>query len=159
MRHTSSTLPRQALALTVFIAITFCAPLAGMFSLPGAWHASLNKPAWNPPSWIFGPVWTALYLLMAIAAWLVWRHDGWRCPMLFYFVQLALNAAWTPIFFGAHQPGWALVVILALWAAILLTQLAFLRVSKPAGLMFVPYLTWVSFAAVLNFTLWRLNPA
>jgi tryptophan-rich sensory protein len=147
------------LALTGFIAVTFCAPLAGMFSLPGVWYASLNKPAWNPPSWVFGPVWTALYLMMAVAAWLVWKRDGWRWPLRFYFVQLAFNAAWTPVFFGAHELGWALVEIVALWIAILLTMLGFHRISMTAGLMLAPYLAWVTFATFLNYTLWRLNPA
>ena len=149
---------RSALVLVGFILVTFCAPLAGMFSPPGDWYASLNKPAWNPPSWIFGPVWTALYLMMAVAAWLVWRRDGWRQPLRLYFTQLLLNAAWTPVFFGAQEIGWALAVIVALWAAILCTLLAFRRVSKLAAWMMVPYLAWVSFAAVLNFTLWRMNP-
>lgn len=159
IRTQTSTRPRQALALTGFIAITFCAPLAGMSSPPGAWYAALNKPEWNPPSWIFGPVWTLLYLLMAVAAWLVWKRDGWRWPLRLYFVQLALNAAWTPIFFGAHELGWAFAEIIALWVAILLTTLSFQCVSKTAGWMLVPYLAWVTFAAFLNFTLWRLNAA
>ena len=94
---------RSALALGGFLLITFCAPLAGMFSLPGPWYVALDKPAWNPPAWIFGPAWTLLYTLMAIAAWLVWKRGGWRRPLPLYFVQLLLNAAWTPIFFGAHQ--------------------------------------------------------
>ena len=149
---------RSLLALTGLILVTFCAPLAGMFSPPGDWYAALNKPEWNPPSWIFGPVWTLLYLLMAVAAWLVWKRDGWRWPLRFYLVQLALNAAWTPISFGAHALGWALVEIVALWFAILLAMLGFHRVSKTAGWMLVPYLAWVTFAAFLNFTLWRLNP-
>ncbi len=149
---------RSALALAGFILITFCAPLAGMFSRPGAWYVALSKPSWNPPAWIFGPAWTLLYTLMAIAAWLVWKHDGWRRPLMLYFVQLVLNAAWTPIFFGAHQLGWALVAIIALWLAILLTMLSFRRVNKVAGWLFAPYLAWVTFATFLNFTLWRLNP-
>jgi tryptophan-rich sensory protein len=153
------TILRSGLALAGIVAVTFCAPLAGMFSLPGAWYAELAKPAWNPPAWVFGPAWTLLYTLMAVAAWLVWRRDGWRRPLLLYCVQLALNAAWSPIFFGARQPGWALVVIVALWAAILLTLLSFRRVSKPAGWLFAPYLAWVTFATALNFALWRLNPA
>ena len=148
---------RGALVLAGLILVTFCAPLAGMTSPPGDWYASINKPSWNPPPWIFGPVWTALYLMMGVAAWLVWRRDGWRRPLWLYFTQLALNAAWTPVFFGAREIGWALVVILALWTAILVTLLAFLRVSRAAGWMFVPYLAWVSFASVLNFTLWRMN--
>ena len=79
--------------------------------MPGAWYASLNKPAWNPPAWVFGPAWTLLYTLMAVAAWLVWKQDGWRRPLLLYFIQLVLNAAWTPIFFGAHQLGLSLIHI------------------------------------------------
>jgi tryptophan-rich sensory protein len=149
---------RSALALGGFLLITFCAPLAGMFSLPGPWYVALDKPAWNPPAWIFGPAWTLLYTLMAIAAWLVWKRGGWRRPLPLYFVQLLLNAAWTPIFFGAHQLAWALVEIVALWIAILLTLLSFRRVSKTAGWRFAPYLAWVTFAAILNFTLWRMNP-
>ena len=149
---------RSALALGGFLLITFCAPLAGMFSLPGPWYVALDKPAWNPPAWIFGPAWTLLYTLMAIAAWLVWKRGGWRRPLPLYFVQLLLNAAWTPIFFGAHQLAWALVEIVALWIAILLTLLSFHRVSKTAGWLFAPYLAWVTFAAILNFTLWRMNP-
>jgi len=155
LKHQPAT---RLLVLTGFILVTFCAPLAGMFSPPGDWYASLAKPAWNPPGWIFGPVWTTLYLMMAVAAWLVWRRDGWRRTMGLYAVQLVLNAAWTPTFFGAQQIGWALVVILALWLAILATLLAFLRVRKAAGWLLAPYLAWVTFAAFLNFTLWRMNP-
>ncbi len=149
---------RLTLALAGFILITFCAPLAGMGSPPGDWYALLAKPEWNPPAWIFGPVWSALYLMMAIAAWLVWKRDGWHRPLLLYFVQLLLNAAWTPIFFGAHQLGWALAEIVVLWVAILLTLLGFRGVSRTAAWLFVPYLAWVTFAAFLNFTLWRMNP-
>jgi len=147
----------NALGLAGSILLTFCAPLAGMASPPGEWYATLAKPEWNPPAWIFGPVWTLLYMLMAVAAWLVWKRNGWQRPLWLYLVQLALNAAWTPVFFGANQIGWAFVEIIALWAAILVTMLAFLRVSKAAGWMLVPYLAWVSFAAFLNFSLWRLN--
>ena len=157
MNKPPSTL-RSAMALAGFIVVTFCAPLAGIVSQPGAWYAALNKPAWNPPAWIFGPAWTLLYMLMAVAAWLVWKRDGWRRPLALYFAQLLLNAAWTPIFFGAHQLGWALAEIVALWIAILLTLQSFRSVSKPAGWLFAPYLAWVTFAAFLNFTLWRMNP-
>jgi tryptophan-rich sensory protein len=158
MRSTSSKL-RNALALVGFVVITFCAPLMSIGSMPGAWYAALMKPAWNPPSWIFGPAWTLLYTLMAVAAWLVWKRVGFSRPLAFYFVQLALNAAWTPIFFGAHQLGWALMEIILLWIMILLTLLSFRRVTPTAGWLFVPYLAWVSFASFLNLTLWRLNPA
>ena len=158
MIQSPSTL-RHWLALPGFIVVTFCAPLFGAAAMPAAWYASLSKPAWNPPAWIFGPAWTLLYTLMAVAAWLVWKRDGWRRPLRLYFVQLVLNAAWTPIFFGARELGWAMAEILALWTSILLTMLAFHRISRPAGWLFAPYLAWVTFAAALNFALWRLNPA
>lgn len=150
---------RSGLALVGFIVITFCAPLLSIGSMPGAWYAALQTPSWNPPPWLFVPAWTLLYTLMAIAAWLVWKRVGFSRPLVLYFVQLALNAAWTPIFFGAHQLGFALIEIVVMWIAILLTLLSFRRVNTTAGWLFVPYLAWVSFATVLNFTLWRLNPA
>jgi benzodiazapine receptor len=148
---------RSYFALLGFILLTFLAPAAGAFSPPGAWYQALEKPSWNPPSWIFGPVWTLLYLGMAVAAWLVWKRGGQGHALRLYVVQLALNAAWTPVFFGAHEMGAAFLVIVSMWIAILLTLRAFWAVSRPAGLLFVPYLAWVSFASVLNFTLWRLN--
>jgi benzodiazapine receptor len=148
---------QQALVLLGFIVLTFLAPLAGAFMPPGAWYQTLNKPSWNPPNEIFGPVWTLLYFGMAVAAWLVWKRGGQGHALRLYGVQLALNAAWTPVFFGAHQLGAAFIVIVCMWIAIFLTQRAFQAVSRPAGLLLVPYLAWVSFASVLNFTLWRLN--
>ncbi len=96
--------------------------------------------------------------MMAVAAWLVWRRQGWCRALWIYGAQLLLNAAWTPIFFGAHETGWAFAAIIALWIAIALTVVAFLRISKPAAWLLAPYLAWVSFAAFLNFTLWRMNP-
>ena len=152
---------KNVVALVIFLAVTFIAPALGAFSPPGEWYASLNKPSWNPPSWIFGPVWTALYTMMAVAAWLVWRRGGWttqRRALSLYFVQLALNAAWTPLFFGLKMPGLALVEILLLLAAIITTALAFHRASTGAAMLLVPYAAWVGFASFLNFTLWRLNP-
>ena len=151
---------RQAAGLAGWVVLTFLAPLCGALTPPGDWYAGLEKPAWNPPGWVFGPVWTALYLMMATAAWLVWRRGGWAAqqrPLALYLVQIALNAAWTPLFFGAHAIGLALVEILALWIAILLTLLAFDRVSRPAAALLLPYWLWVGFASWLNFTLWRLN--
>lgn len=150
---------RSGLALVGFIVITFCAPLLSIGSMPGAWYGTLNKPSWNPPSWLFGPAWTLLYTLMAVAAWLVWKRVGFSRPLVLYFVQLALNAVWTPLFFGAHAMGWALIEIVALWIAILLTLLSFRRVNPTAGWLLAPYLAWVTFATCLNFTLWRLNPS
>ncbi|MDI1314566.1 TspO/MBR family protein [Prosthecobacter sp.] len=156
----SPTSTRSGLALAGFIVITFCAPaLSAFIGMPGPWYEALQKPTWNPPAWVFGPAWTLLYTLMAVAAWLVWKRVGFGKPLTLYFMQLVLNAAWTPIFFGAHQLGAALIVIVAMWVAILLTLLSFRRVNATAGWLFVPYLAWVSFATCLNFTLWRLNAA
>ena len=125
------------------------------------WYPTLVKPAWNPPAWLFGPVWTVLYLAMAVAAWLVWRRAGWagaRLALTLFMVQLTLNAAWSIIFFGLRNPGAAVVEVMVLWAAILGTLVLFWQVSVPAGILFIPYLAWVSFATVLNFAIWRLNP-
>jgi len=121
------------------------------------WYAGLAKPSWPPPSWIFGPVWTALYFSMAVAAWLVWRKGNAWGPLALFAVQLVFNAAWSWLFFGLHSPGIAFVDILLLWIAIAATTMVFWRRSLVAGLLLGPYLTWVGFAAVLNFAIWRLN--
>ncbi len=150
----------QGLALSGWILICFAAAALGGLFPPDDWYAELRKPEWNPPAWIFGPVWTALYLMMAVAAWLVWREGGWarRCrPLLIFLVQLGLNAAWSPLFFGWHRPGLAFVDIVLLWLAIIATLIAFRPVNRTAAWLLVPYLVWVTFAAVLNFRLWRLN--
>jgi benzodiazapine receptor len=147
-------------ALIGWLALTFCAAATGVFVKTGGWYADLIKPTWNPPSWVFGPVWTALYIMMAVAAWLVWREGGWkmqRGPLTLYLIQLLLNAIWTPLFFALHQPGWAFAEILILLAAILTTTLLFWRVRRSAALLLMPYVLWTTFAAVLNFTIWRLN--
>lgn len=147
-------------ALLGWMALTFCAALTGVFVSTGGWYADLMKPTWNPPSWVFGPVWTALYIMMAVAAWLVWREGGWKAqcrPLTMYLVQWALNAIWTPLFFALHQPGWAFVEIVILLATILTTSFMFWRVKSVAGLLLAPYALWTAFAAVLNFTIWRLN--
>jgi tryptophan-rich sensory protein len=140
--------------------VTYAAAAFGSLFMPGEWYAQLTKPAWNPPNWIFGPVWTALYTMMAVAAWLVWRRGGFaaqRQPLTLFLVQLLLNAAWSPLFFGLHNPGLALAEILLLWLAILGTLIAFWKVQRFAGVMLLPYLAWVSFATALNFSLWQLN--
>jgi translocator protein len=121
------------------------------------WYAGLVKPAWTPPGWIFGPVWSFLYLSMAVAAWLVWRRGNALVPLALFAVQLAFNAAWSWFFFGLHSPGAAFSDVVLLWAAIATTMFVFWFRSTIAGLLFVPYLAWGSFAAVLNFTIWRLN--
>jgi tryptophan-rich sensory protein len=128
-------------------------------AIPG-WYAELAKPAWTPPSWVFGPVWTALYIMMAVAAWLVWRKGGAAAaavPLGLFLVQLALNVSWSPLFFGLHRPDLAFFVIVLLWCAILATLVAFWRVSPAAGWLLLPYLLWVTYASALNFAIWRLN--
>lgn len=143
-----------------WLLLCFAVSMQGALFMPGEWYAALNKPVWNPPGWIFAPVWTALYAMMAVAAWLVWQRGGFavqRRPLALFLVQLALNALWTPLFFGLRYPGLAFAEILLLWLAILTTLLAFRPVSRAAAWLLVPYLAWVSFAAVLNATLWRLN--
>ena len=135
------------------------AGLGGLATTPNIpnWYAGLAKPSWTPPGWLFGPVWSVLYLSMAVAAWLVWRKGNAVVPLILFAVQLAFNAAWSWLFFGLHNPGAAFVDIVLLWAAIVATTIVFWRRSLVAGLLFVPYLAWVSFAAVLNFAIWRLN--
>ena len=153
---------RTWLGLAGWLALTFAATaVAGRVTTTGAWYDALRKPSFNPPSWVFGPVWTALYIMMAVAAWLVWRERGLggaRGPLALWGVQLVLNVGWSILFFGARRPDLAFIEIVFLWAAIVATLLAFRRVRPAAGWLLVPYLAWVSFAALLNFTLWRLNP-
>lgn len=148
------------LGLFIWLALCFGAAALGSFFTPGEWYASLNKPAWNPPGWVFGPVWTALYAMMAVAAWLVWKRGGFAArpvPLTLFLGQLALNAAWTPLFFGLQRPDLAFAVVLTLWVAIVATLAAFRPVSRPAAWLLAPYLAWVSFASVLNGVLWRMN--
>lgn len=158
-----NTSPAQWLALAAFVAVTLAAGFVGSLvtnpSIPG-WYASLQKPAWTPPNWLFGPVWTLLYLMMAVAAWLVWRERGFggaRLALALFAAQLVLNALWSILFFGLRSPGAALVEIALLWAAILATAAAFWRVTHPAGWLLVPYLWWVTYAAFLNYAIWRRN--
>ena len=154
---------RQAVGLAVFIAICFAAAAAGgaaTYPRIESWYADLAKPTWTPPGWAFGPVWSLLYTCMAVAAWLVWRQTGLadaRGPLLLFAVQLGLNVAWSWLFFGLMSPVLGFADILLLWIAIAATLVAFWRKSMAAGLLFVPYLAWVSFAAVLNYSIWQLN--
>lgn len=125
-----------------------------------AWYATLAKPSFNPPDWVFGPVWTTLYIVMAAAAWLVWRASGWAGAsgsLSLFLLQLALNLAWSFIFFRFHQVGLALLDVLAMLAAIAAITFAFRRHSSLAAILLLPYLAWVTFAAVLNAAIWRLN--
>ncbi|MEZ5286711.1 MAG: TspO/MBR family protein [Vicinamibacterales bacterium] len=122
-----------------------------------AWYVTLEKPAWNPPSWVFAPMWTLLYVLMAVAAWLVWRTGRGGTALVLFLGQLALNFAWSFVFFDAQSIGWALVDITALWIAIAATIVAFWRVEPTAAWIMLSYLGWVTFAATLNAALFTLN--
>lgn len=150
-------------ALPVFIAVSLVvAGVGAAMTLPAldGWYNTLRKPDWMPPNWLFSWVWTVLYVLMAFAAWLVWRERRWggvSLPLTLFTVQLVLNVVWSDFFFVKHVPGIAFVEILFLWAAILATLLAFWQVRAVAGVLLVPYLLWVTFAAVLNYTVWQMN--
>jgi benzodiazapine receptor len=153
----------KALAALVFwVVLCLVAGFIGsLFTAPAVatWYRDLQKPAWSPPNWAFAPVWTALYVAMGVAAWLVWRRavPGVPAALALFAVQLALNVAWSGLFFGLHSPGTALLDIVLLWLAILATLVAFWRISPAAGILLLPYLGWVSFAASLNYTIWRMN--
>jgi translocator protein len=155
-------MPHKHAWLALFVMIVLCfavAGLGGLLTLPNIpnWYAGLAKPSWMPPGWIFGPVWSVLYLSMAVAAWLVWRRGDATVPMVLFGIQLVLNAAWSWLFFGLHGPGAAFVDIVLLWLGIVATTVAFWRWSTLAGILLLPYLAWVSFAAMLNFAIWRMN--
>ncbi|MBQ1071679.1 tryptophan-rich sensory protein [Micromonospora sp. C31] len=146
-------------ALLGFGAAVFVAAAIGGLGVQGttAEYASLEQPAWAPPSWLFGPVWSLLYAMIAVAGWLVWRRVGFGPALWAWIAQLVLNAIWTPLFFGAGRYGLAFVEILLMWVAIGVTVALFRRVSRPATLLMLPYWAWVTFAAALNFAIWRLN--
>ena len=148
--------------------IAIVAPLAvgGLSGLAIAcgvetWYPTLVKPPFNPPSWVFGPVWTVLYIMIGLAAFLVWRKgldaDGVKAALNLFVLQLALNGLWSILFFGMQAPGLAFLEIVVLWIAIVATMRAFWRVNPAAGWLLVPYLAWVSFATILNGSIWMLN--
>ena len=136
--------------------------LGSLFTTPAipTWYKTLNKPSFTPPNWIFSPVWISLFILMGISLFMVWRRQGHphvKTASIFFFVQLILNILWSVAFFGLRSPLLGFIEIILLWIAILLTIQNFLKVSKMAGLILLPYLLWVSFAALLNLSLWILN--
>lgn len=147
------------LGLLAFVAATAVASVLAALTVTGTAdrYGTLDQPGWAPPSWLFGPVWTVLYVAIAIAGWLVWRRTGTSAELIPYAIQLVLNAAWTPIFFGAGEYGWAAVDIIALWIAIVGTIIGFARVHRLAAALLLPYLAWVSFATALNLSIWHLN--
>ena len=154
--------PKPWLVLIVFFAICLAAGGLGSFFTTNSvrdWYPKLRKPAGTPPAWVFGPVWTALYVLMAISAWLVWREYGRGAlpALLIFFAQLALNVAWSGIFFGSRMPGVAFAEIIVLWLAIAFNIFVFYGLHPIAALILLPYLLWVTYATYLNLGIWRLN--
>lgn len=145
------------LSLIVFLALVLGAAYFGMTYLPGPFYAAVHKPTWTPPNEVFPPVWTALYVLIALAGWIVWRAQGFGPLLWLWLLQLALNGAWSYLMFGQKQITPALIDMGALWLAILAFIVAAWPVRRSAALLFVPYLLWVTFAAALNFEIWRLN--
>ena len=162
MRRYSRQHQFYGLAGWLFLVFAAAAIGAAASAEAGAFYAQLVRPQWAPPAWLFGPVWSVLYLLMAIAAWLVWRIHGFhnaRVAFMLFLTQLAANALWTWLFFAWRQGGLALFEMLVLWCLIVLTLISFWRLRvRVAAILLTPYLAWVTFAAVLNFSIWRLNP-
>ncbi|MBT8304763.1 MAG: tryptophan-rich sensory protein [Bacteroidia bacterium] len=148
------------IAVAVCLFVGFLSGFATQSSVSD-WYADLNKPSFNPPNWIFGPVWTVLYVLMGIAAGIVWSkgfHHKWVKTAMYHFLfQLIFNAAWSLVFFGMRSPAYALLIIIILLTLIILTMKWFRVVNKTAALLLVPYLLWVSFASILNYSIWQLN--
>jgi tryptophan-rich sensory protein len=156
-------LPRQIPSLLASLALAYAAAAIGAAASVNAatFYAAIDRPAWAPPAWLFGPVWTALYGLMAIAAWGVWNargNENARPALKLYLVQLALNALWSWLFFAWNLGAGAFVGVVVLWGLILATLIMFWRVRPWAGALLLPYLAWVTFAAALNWSVWRANP-
>jgi tryptophan-rich sensory protein len=149
---------RETLRLVIFLAITFGAAAFGAQFMPGPWYAEIAKPAWTPPSWVFGPVWTILYVMIALSAWLVWRaQPRFGVPIGLWCAQLALNTIWSWLFFGLERPDLAAGDIVVLLGTIVATAYAFAGMSRTAALLLLPYGLWVGFATALNIAIWRLN--
>ena len=156
--------------LIIAIVVAELAGIIGSFftapAVQSDWYVELVKPALNPPAWVFGPVWTTLFALMGIAAFLVWssyakatedKKKGVKLALTLFGIQLVLNILWSIIFFGLHSPGGALTLFVFLWLAIFATMIAFAKISRPAAWLLAPYIVWVSFAAYLNYAIWMLN--
>jgi tryptophan-rich sensory protein len=149
---------KHPVSLILFLVLVAGGGIAiGYLTAPGEWYAQLAKPAFNPPGWIFGPVWTGLYVLIAIAGWRVWQRDGGGWPMKLWWMQIVLNFSWSPVFFSAHRIGLALIVILLLLGAILAFIAAAWRQDRVAAWLFAPYAAWVAFASILNASILMLN--
>ncbi len=147
------------MALIIFFALVAVAACSGAFFKPGPWYDRLDKPSWNPPDWVFPVVWTILYIFIAFAGWLVWSEVGVGTVIIVWGIQLVLNAIWSFLFFGMKRMDLAFVEVTALWTSIVVFILLAWPISTVAALLFVPYLVWVSTAALLNWTVWKMNPA
>lgn len=145
-------------ALAIFAALTAAAATTGSTFMPGPWYETLAKPEWTPPGWAFPIAWTILYIMIALAGWLAWRAQGFGTAVVFWLAQLIFNAAWSYIMFGAHQIGWALVDLSAMWLMIAGFIITVWNSSRAAAWLFVPYLAWATFAGALNFAVWQMNP-
>jgi len=143
----------------LFLTACVAAGSTGALFSPGAWYDSLTKPGWTPPDWLFPVAWTFLYIAIALAASRVAPLEGNAYAMGFWAAQIALNTLWTPVFFGKRKIGGGMIVLAALWLAVLGTLVTFWRLDAVAGLLIAPYLVWVSYAGALNFAIWRTNPA
>lgn len=163
METNERSIREQLIALVVFLGL--CAAVAAIGSVMSSsamdgWYSDLEQPDWNPPDWVFGPVWSVLYILIGISGWLVWRARGWdgaRVPLIVWGVQLLLNLFWTVVFFGLEEVGLGAIEIVFLWISIVATIVVFWPIGRLAALLLVPYLIWVSYAAMLNFSIWQLN--
>jgi len=153
---------KQAIGLFAWLLLTFAAAAVGAMGSSDAstFYAQLARPAWAPPAWVFGPVWSLLYALMGVAAWLIWRKRGVgvRTALILFVVQLAANALWSWLFFAWHLGGLAFAEVVLLWLLIVATVLSFQRISSFAAALLLPYLAWVSLAAALTYATWKLNP-
>lgn len=146
-----------AISLLVFLAITAAAAVTGSLFRPGPWYETLAKPFWTPPNWLFPPVWTILYIMIAVAGWRVWKVEGLGLAVGIWAASLALNSAWSWLMFGQKQIGLAGIDVAMLWLSIVAFIAIALPLDRTAALLFVPYLVWVSYAAALNFAIWRMN--
>ncbi|WP_206018011.1 TspO/MBR family protein [Rhodohalobacter barkolensis] len=164
MRTAKLTLPVQIMGLLFWLILCYLVAWTGAQVSPGIaspeWYNALNKPTWNPPAWLFGPVWSALYTMMGIAAWLIWKDYGIKHAkpaIIVFLIQLALNGLWSQLFFNFQALGWALIEIIILLGAIFITTYLFFQKNRAAGWLMVPYILWVSFATALTVAIWVLN--